>query len=168
MRRALPVLLILAALAAPALRAQVLENPSRLDLRPLLQLTGVGNDIAGGELESDVLITRGGAVFFLYSAETGSAQRVDRGVATREQLVTLNQALARARVAQQRGGCGDPAPDGISTYTLLWNGKSRTRQISVGGIYLDCPADTRQVFDAVCTFVWDVLGPTPELCVPPV
>ena len=105
-------------------------------------------------------------MFFLYSAETGSAQRVDRGVATRAQLVTLNQALARARVAQQRGGCGDPAPDGVSTYTLVWNGKNRTRQISVGGNYQDCPANTQEVFDAVCTFVWDVLGPTPELCVP--
>ncbi|HKV07814.1 MAG TPA: hypothetical protein VJ725_06740 [Thermoanaerobaculia bacterium] len=167
MRRALPVLLILSALGAPAAWAQILDSPSRLDLRPLLQLTGVGNDIAGGELEADVLITRGGAVFLMYSAATGNAQRVDRGVATREQLVTLNQALARARVGQQQGGCGDPAPDGISTYTLLWNGKSRTRQLSVGGIYLDCPAETRQVFDAVCTFVWDVLGPAPELCIPP-
>ena len=167
MRRALLALIVLSALSVPAARAQVLENPSRLDLRPLLQLTGVGNDIAGGAFESDVLITRGGAVFLLYSAETGNAQRVDRGVAIREQLVTLNQALARARVAQQRGGCGEPAPDGVSTYTLVWSGKSRTRQISVGGIYRDCPANTQAVFDAVCTFVWEVLGPTPELCVPP-
>ena len=167
MRRFLPFLLFLFAFQTPAARAQILENPGRADLRPLLQVTGIGNDIAGGSFETDVFVTRGGVVFFAYSAETGNAQRVARGEATREQLVALNQALARARVGQQRGGCGEPAPDSVALYTLAWSGKSRTRQISVGGIYQDCPEDVRQIFDAVCAFVWDALGPTPELCVPP-
>lgn len=166
MRRALLVLISLVALHTPAARAQILDNPALLDLRPLLQITGVGSDFTGGAFETDVFVTRGGAVFLMYSAETGNAQRVDRGVATRGQLVTLNQALARARVGQQRGDCGEPAPDGVATYTLVWSGKSRTRQISAGGIYRECPEDVQRIFDAACAFVWDVLGPTPELCVP--
>jgi hypothetical protein len=79
--------------------------------------------------------------------------------------MALNQALAAARVGQQRGDCGEPAPDYISEYALIWHGsKGRMRTITAGGFYGDCPADVVRIFNATCTFIWEVLGPSIEIC----
>ena len=81
--------------------------------------------------------------------------------------MALNQVLASSRVGQQRGGCGDAAPDFVSTYGLTWYGKQRLKTISVGGNFSDCSADVRDIFNATCQYIWSVLGPSPEICVPP-
>lgn len=157
-------LLALAAAALPA-RAEV-GSTARYDMHPLIQLHANGADFVGKPFQTDVFIYRGGPVFFSYSAQTGNAARVNSAVATPEQLATLNQALARAQVGRQTGGCGSPAPDYVQEYGLTWYGKQRVRTITAGGNYSHCPAAVAQIFQATCEFIWDVLGPSPEICVP--
>ena len=155
------------ALVAASLPAQgQIDDITRYNMRPLLQLHAVGNDLVGQPFETDVFIYQGGPVFLAYTAATGNACRVDRGVATQQQLMDLNRALATSRVGQQRGGCGSPAPDYVRTYALTWYGKQRVKTIATGGNYTDCPAEVQRILNATCQFIWDVLGPAPEICVP--
>jgi hypothetical protein len=155
-------------ISTSAARAQRPIDVTKHDMHPLLQLHAVGSDIAGQPFEADVFIYRGGPVFLAYSAATGNARRVARGIASPAALMTLNQALAAARVGQQRGHCGGPAPDYVSDYALTWYGsKQRIRTIPVGGNYTTCPSDVIRILDATCIFIWEVLGPSVEVCVPP-
>lgn len=148
--------------------AQPAIDVTRYDMHPLIQLHAEGSDIAGGSFETDVFIYRGGPTFLAYTADTGDARRVDRGAATPQALMALNQALAAARVGQQRGNCGGPAPDYVTQYALTWYGaKGRIRTITAGGDYTSCPADLIRILDAACAFVWEVLGSALEVCVPP-
>ena len=168
MRLAIRLALTILIAGAAAAGAQPQIDVTRYDMHPLIQLHAAGFDIAGQPFETDVFIYRGGPVFLAYTAQTGNARRVARGVATAQQLAALNQALAAARVGQQRGNCGEPAPDHVERYALTWYGaKDRMRTVTAGGIYSDCPADVVRIFDAACAFVWETLGPTPEYCVPP-
>lgn len=165
MKSALRLCSILLAAASLPAQAQI-DDITRYNLRPLLQLHAVGSDIIGRPFETDVFIYQGGPVFLAYTAATGDACRVDRGVATPQQLMELNRALAASRVGQQRGGCGSPAPDYVSTYALTWYGKQRVRTITAGGDYTGCPEDVQRILNAACDFIWAVLGPAPEVCVP--
>ena len=165
MKSALRLCLILLAVASLPAQAQI-DDITRYNMRPLIQLHAVGSDIAGGSFETDVFIYQGGPVFLAYTAATGDACRVDRGVATAQQLMELNRALATSRVGQQRGGCGSPAPDYVSNYALTWYGKQRVRTLTAGGDYTGCPEDVQRILDAACDFIWKVLGPAPEVCVP--
>jgi hypothetical protein len=166
-RLALAVLIACAA-AARAEQELPLVDVTKHDMHPLVQLHAVGSDIIGKPFETDVFIYRGGPTFLAYTAETGNARRVARGVATPQALMALNQALAAARVGQQTGNCGGPAPDYVSQYALTWYGaKQRVRTIQAGGNYTDCPSEVIRIFDATCGFIWSVLGPSPEICVPP-
>ena len=159
--------LALAALAVLALPAGAqVGSTTKYDMRPLIQLHATGSDFVGKPFQTDVFIYRGGPVFFSYKAETGDARRVASAVATPEQLTALNQALARAQVGRQTGGCGSPAPDYVQEYDLTWYGPQRARTIPAGGDYSDCPEKVVQVFQATCEFLWTVLGPSPEICVP--
>jgi hypothetical protein len=159
--------LCLIALAAASLPAQgQIDDITRFNMRPLVQLHAVGNDIAGRPFETDVFIYQGGPTFLAYTAATGNACRVDRGVATQQQLMALNQALASNRVGQQRSGCGSPAPDYVGTYALTWYGKQRVKTITAGGNYTTCPDEFLRILNATCDFIWAVLGPAPEVCVP--
>jgi hypothetical protein len=158
--------LILCAAAAPA---QEKIDITRYDMHALLQLHANGADLAGGAFETDVFIYRGGPTVLAYSAQTGNARKVSRGVATQQQLMKLNQALAANRVGQQHGNCGEPAPDYVTQYALTWYGaKGRVRMIPTGGIYLDCPEEVERILNATCEFIWEVLGESPEICVPPI
>lgn len=160
--------LVLAVMAcSAAAQAQPRIDVARFDMHPLAQIHAAGSDLAGNPFEVDLFVYRGGPTFLAYSAETGNAQRVARAVATPRALMALNQAFAAGRVGQQRGGCGSPVPDQVETRVLTWYGKQRGRTIPVGGDYSDCPADLVRLFDAVCEFVWETLGPTLEYCVPP-
>jgi hypothetical protein len=165
----LPIRLTLMALllCASAVRAQPEVDVTKHDMHPLIQLHATGATIAGAPFESDVFIYRGGPTFLAYTQAPDST-RVARGVATPQQLMTLNQALTAARVGQQRGNCGQPAPDYVEQYALTWNGaKGRLRMIVTGGDYSDCPADVIRILNATCEFIWSVLGPSPEVCTPP-
>lgn len=158
---------LLALLAAALPAGAEVGSTARYDMHPLIQLHATGADFVGKPFQTDVFIYRGGPTFFSYSAQTGNASRVASGVATPEQLAALNQALARARVGRQTGNCGSPAPDYVAEYDLTWYGKQRVRTIPAGGDYSRCPAEVAQVFHATCEFIWDVLGPSPEICAPP-
>lgn len=163
MKAVLRLVLVLALAAVPA-AARI--DVTRLNMRPLIQLHAEGADIIGAPFQSDVFIYQGGFTVLAYSAETGNARRVASGVASPQQLMALNQALAGGQVGQQTGHCGSPAPDYVETYALTWYGKQRVRTIPAGGIYTDCPAAVVRIFNATCEFIWAVLGPSPEVCVP--
>jgi hypothetical protein len=139
------------------------------DMRPLLRVQAAGADIAGGVLETDVVIHRGGPTLFAATAVTGGGSaRVERALPDAEALRALKQALARSHVGRLRGGCGTPAPDHIARYTLVWYGQGgRTRTLQVGGVYDDCPEPVEDVFDAVCAYLWDTLESAIEHCAPP-
>jgi hypothetical protein len=158
-------LLILATAALPA-RGQV-DDITRYDLHPLIQLHLNGADFIGRPFQGDVFIYRGGPTFLSYKGANGADVRSESAVATPEQLAALGQALARARVGQQRGNCGSPAPDFVSRYALTWYGKQRVRTIPVGGDFSTCPAEVIEIYDATCEFIGSVLGPQIEVCVPP-
>lgn len=164
----LAIRLILAALSACAAAAQTPPaiDVTKFDMHPMVQLHAIGSDIIGHAFVVDIFVYRGGPTFLAYTAETGNARRVARAVASPQALMKLNQALADGKIGQQRGDCGQPAPDHISTRALTWYGKQRMRTVPVGGIYSECPSDVVEIFDAACSFVWEVLGPTVEYCVP--
>ena len=169
MKRAsrLALILLIAGLAAvPTAQAQPIDV-TQLNMRPLLQLHAEGTDFTGRPFQTDVFIHQGGYVLLAYSAETGNASRVARGIATHPDFMLLNQALAAGRVGQQTGRCGGPAPDYVSTYGLTWHGKQRVRSFNVGGNYTTCSSEVNRIMDATCRFIWSVLGPSPEICVPP-
>ena len=162
------VLLTLAALSVLSIpaRAQRIDNLAKYDARPLLRIQAMGSSFAGVPFETDVFVYRGGPVFLMHSAESGSA-RSDRAVASPKLLSELNRALAEARVGQQRGLCGEPAPDFVSEYTVTWYGDGRLKTFRVGGNDQDCPTAVRRIMEAVCTFAWETLGSAIELCAPP-
>lgn len=158
-------LLALAAAALPA-RGQI-GDITKYNMRPLIQLHLNGADFIGRPFQGDVFIYQGGPTFLSYKGANGSDVRSESGVATREQLVALNQALARSRVGQQRGNCGSPAPDFVSQYALTWYGTQRVRTIPAGGNFSTCPAEVVEIYNATCEFIWSVLGPQVEICVVP-
>jgi len=165
MKAALLALLI-AVPAAGIAGAQPIDV-TRLNMRPLVQLHAEGVDFTGKAFQSDAFIYQGGYTLLAYSAETGNASRVARGIATPQQLMLLNQALAAGRVGQQTGGCGSPAPDFVSTYGFTWYGKQRVKTFAVGGDFTRCPGDVIRIMNATCQLIWSVLGPSPQICVPP-
>lgn len=153
-------------IAGSAVQAQSIDV-TRLNMRPLVQLHAEGVDFTGKPFQTDVFIHQGGYNLLAYSADTGNASRVARGVATPQQLVALNQALAAGRVGRQTGGCGDPAPDFVNRYGFTWYGKQRVKTFTVGGDFTDCPGEVIRIMNATCQFIWSVLGPSPQICVPP-
>jgi len=161
--------LLFAALAlAAALPASAqIDDITRYDLHPLIQLHLVGSDFIGRPFQGDVFIYQGGPVFLSYKGANGTDVRSLSAVATARELADLNQALARAKVGQQRGNCGSPAPDYVSRYALTWYGKQRVRTIPVGGNFTACPAEVVDIMNATCEFIWAALGPQPEVCVTP-
>ena len=162
----LPVAALVAVAAGPPAQAQPIDV-TKLNMRPLLQLHAEGTDFTGRPFQTDVFIHQGGYTLLAYSAETANARRVARGVATPPDLMLLNQALAAGRVGQQTGRCGSPAPDYVSTYGITWHGKQRVKTFAVGGNYTTCSSEVNRIMDATCRFIWSVLGPSPEICVPP-
>lgn len=164
-RFAIPFAIILL-IAGSAVQAQSIDV-TRLNMRPLIQLHADGADFTGKPFQTDVFIHQGGYTLLAYSAETGNANRVARGIATPADLRLLNQALAAGRAGQQTGRCGSPAPDYVGTYGVTWHGKQRVRSFNVGGDYTSCSSEMNRIMDATCRFIWSVLGPSPEFCVPP-
>jgi hypothetical protein len=165
MRRTLLFAALALAAALPA--AAQIDDITRYDLHPLIQLHLNGSDLIGRPFQGDVFIYQGGPTFLSYKGANGNDVRAQSGVATAQQLADLNQALARARVGQQRGNCGTPAPDYVSRYALTWYGKQRVRTIPAGGNFSTCPAEVVDIFNATCEFIWSVLGPAPWVCVTP-
>jgi hypothetical protein len=156
-------------LCAAAGSAQPEIDTTKFDMHAFIQLNAVGIDLAGKPFESDVFIYRGGPTFLAYTAVTGDARKVNRGIASTGQLKNLDRALTAARVDLRRDKCGGPAADGVRQYALTWfSAKGRAiNTIHIGGNYTSCPAKVRQIFDATCEFITSVLGPSPEVCVPP-
>jgi hypothetical protein len=164
MKLTIRLILVSLVLCAPAAWAQQEVDVTKHDMHPLLQLHVFGATFAGEPIEADVFIYRGGPTFLAFTQGAG-ARQVDRGVASPQELMTLNQALTAARVGQQRGNCGGPIPDFITGYALTWYGaQGRLRTIPVGGDFTGCPAAVVQVFDATCDFIREVLGPATGIC----
>lgn len=157
--------LALVAAAIPA-KAQI-DDVTRFDLHPLIQFHLNGADFIGRPFQGDVFIYQGGPTFLSYKGANGADVRAESGVATAQDLAALQQALARARVGQQKGNCGSPAPDYVSQYALTWYGKQRVRTIPAGGNFTVCPTEVIEIYNATCEFIWSVLGPQPEVCVAP-
>ncbi len=159
---------LLVALAATTATVQAQSiDVTKLNMKPLIQLHSEGTDFTGQPFQTDVFIHQGGYTLMAYTAATGNARRVARGIAAQSQLMALNQALAAGQVGQQRGGCGSPAPDYVATYGLTWYGKQRVKTFVTGGNYVTCSPQVVRILDAVCRFTWSVLGPSPEVCAPP-
>jgi hypothetical protein len=166
MKKTLQLALLALAVAALPARGQI-GDITKYNMRPLIQLHLNGADFIGRPFQGDIFIYQGGPTFLSYKGANGADVRAESGVATREELVALNQALARARVGQQRGNCGTPAPDFVSQYALTWYGTQRVRTIPAGGNFSACPAEVVEIYNATCEFIWSVLGPQVEICVVP-
>lgn len=140
----LAVFLLLAA-ASPAVAA-----PTGFDLPPLLHIEFDTVTIAAELIHTSVTIHAGGATEITEVRE-GQPARITRGTARREDLTELNQALQEGQVATQRGGCGDPAPDGPIEYEITWYGKGpRHNTFRVGANPTsDCPASTQRIVFAI-------------------
>lgn len=176
-RRLLPVLgfaLSVLSLASLPVRAQTSVFDTReLDMRPLVQVQAIGTTFAGKPFEVDVFVYRGGADVLASSVATDpsgrdTTDRVGRGLGSRADVMTLNGAFLRNHVLQQRGDCGNPAPDHVERYVFTYYGQKNSRQLTVGGDYRDCPQETREILDAVCAYLWQTIEAPIEYCADPI
>lgn len=167
------VLALLPVLALPAMAQTDAFDARAIDMRPLVQVQAVGTTFAGKPLEVDVFVYRGGAAVLASSvaidvAGRTTTDRIGRGLGDREKVMAMNGAFLRNHVLQQAGDCGHPAPDHVERYTLTYYGQKNNRQITVGGDYRDCPAETRAILDAVCLFLWQAIESPIEYCAEPI
>jgi len=170
----LTVFLALIPLAALPARAQTSAFDARaIDMRPLFQVQAVGNTIAGKPFEVDLFVYRGGGDVLAASVATdfagrATSDRIGRGLGTRPQVMALNGAFLENHILQQRGGCGTPAPDYVNHYTLTYYGQKNNNQLTVGGDFRDCPAETRAILNAICLYLWQTIETPIEYCPQPV
>jgi hypothetical protein len=158
--------------AAPALAQTSAFDARSIDMRPLVQVQGVGATFAGRPFEVDLFIYRGGGAFLVSSVATDlagrfSTDRVGRGLGDRSEVAGLNGTFLANRILQQTGGCGTPAPDYVEHYTLTYYGQKNNRQITVGGDYRECPAEVREIMDAICLYLWQTIESPIEYCSQP-
>ena len=127
------------ALATPALAQTSAFDARAIDMRPLVQVQGVGATFAGRPFEVDLFIYRGGGAFLVSSVATDlagrfSTDRIGRGLGDRSEMAGLNGTFLSNRILQQSGDCGGPAPDYVERYTLTYYGPKNNRQITVGSV----------------------------------
>ncbi|HEX7184647.1 MAG TPA: hypothetical protein VF756_22675 [Thermoanaerobaculia bacterium] len=142
---ALVAALLLLAVASPAAAA-----PTGFDLPPLLHIEFDTVTIAAEFIHTSLTIHAGGATEIVETRENQPA-RITRGEARPQDIAELHRALQEGQVATQRGGCGDPAPDGPVEYEITWYGKgARHNTFRVGGNPTrDCPASTQRIVFAI-------------------
>lgn len=151
--RALFVIAMLGfALASPASAA-----PAGFDRDPLLVVRYDTFTIVGVLIETQVVIHAGGATEVVDVSE-GEAAITSRGVASQESFTELTQALSAAQVAVERGGCGEPIPDGPVEYHVTWYGRggARSNSFHVGVLPTGCPAATERLVRAITGLILDV------------
>lgn len=147
----------LSLLAAPA--ASSAQPLTGFDQDPLLVVRFTTNTIIGQEIESQAVIHTGGAVEIVDVLQVrGASALTSRGIAPRESFRELQQALVAGRVAQERGGCGDPAPDGPVEYHVTWYGRDgfRSNSFKVGVNPNGCPESTRRIVNALSQVLIDI------------
>jgi hypothetical protein len=140
-------------LAAPALAA-----PSGFNQDPLLVIRFDTFTIAGQKIETQVVIHTSGATEIVDAAEGRTVPVTSRGTASRESFGELQQALAAGRIASQRGGCGEPLPDGPVEYHITWYGRGgdRFNSFRVGANPEGCPARTARIVRAITGVLLDI------------
>jgi hypothetical protein len=158
---ALPLLLAAAAGAGVAA-----PDVTRSDMRPWFLLQAAGSDLVGHPFQGEVVLYRGGVVLLEYTAETGNGRTIRRGLASPTAIRELREALAEARFGRARGNCGEPAPDYVERYGLITYEAAGPRTRSFGGNVQSCAVELREGFDAICTYIWNTVGPSPEVCSP--
>jgi hypothetical protein len=166
-RRLLSLTLLLALSASARLaRAEAVPDVTRTDMRPWFVLQTYGADFAGRPFQGEVFLYQGGTVVLEHSGGTGDLRTIRRGDGTPQQVKDLRRALADARFGRARGNCGQPAPDWVERYGLVTYDGGAPRARSFGGDYSSCQVELREGFDALCSYIWNVVGPSPEVCTP--
>lgn len=149
--RALLVIGLLGLLAAPASAA-----PAGFDQDPILVVRFETVTIAGQRIETQMVVHAGGATEIVDVAR--GAAVTSRGVASEESMAELQQALSAGRVAFERGGCGQPLPDGPVEYHVTWYGRggARFNSFRVGANPEGCPAGTARLVQAISALLLDL------------
>jgi hypothetical protein len=151
MRALLATTILSLVLAAPAAAA------TGFDQDPLLVVRYSTFTIAAVEIETQVVIHAGGATEIVDVAAGGAAM-TSRGVASQASFTELQQALSAGRVAVERGGCGQPQPDGPVEYHVTWYGRGGVRfnSFRVGANPEGCPASTARLVRAISDLILDI------------
>jgi hypothetical protein len=152
MRSLLATLALGFALAVPAVAA-----PAGFDQDPLLVIRYSTFTIAAVEIESQVVVHAGGATEIVDVVE-GQAALTSRGVASEASFAELQRALSAGRVAVERGGCGEPSPDGPVEYHVTWYGRGGVRfnSFDVGANPTGGPAGTERIVRAISDLILDI------------
>lgn len=167
MRRLAPLCLTLGLAVATAAHAgTATPDVTRSDMRPWFLLQAAGSDLVGHPFQGEVFLYRGGVVVLEYTAETGNGRTIRRGLASPATVKALRRALVDAHFGRARGNCGEPAPDYVERYGLISYETAGPRTRSFGGNVQSCPTELRQGFDAICSYIWSTVGPSPEICSP--
>jgi hypothetical protein len=140
-------------LAAPAF-----AGPAGFNQDPLLVIRFDTFTIAGEKIETQVVIHTSGATEIVDAAEGRTVPVTSRGTASRASFGELQQALAAGRIASERGGCGEPLPDGPVEYHVTWYGRGgdRFNSFRVGANPEGCPARTARIVRAITALLLDV------------
>jgi hypothetical protein len=142
-RIVLAAALVLLALPAGA------AAPSGFDQSPLLHVRWETFTIAGERLETTIQIHLAGATELVETREDGPA-RIVRGMAPAGSLAALNAALKAGQIGLERGGCGEPNPDGAVEYDITWYGKGeRFNSFRVGASLQGCSSALQRIIDSI-------------------
>jgi hypothetical protein len=130
--------------------------PRGFDQPPLLLIHWDTFTIAGQHIESSVVIHAGGATEITEMKEGAPAQIV-RGVASVSNFKALQSALVTGKVDIERGGCGNPAPDGPVAFEVTWYGQTtRFNTFKVGADLGGCSLGLRSMIETMLKLVNDV------------
>jgi hypothetical protein len=130
--------------------------PSGFDQPPLLMIHWDTYTIAGQHIETSVVIHAGGATEITEMKE-GAPTQIVRGVASVGNFRALQSALVTGKVDVERGGCGNPAPDGPVAFEVTWYGQTtRFNTFKVGADLSGCPAGLRGMVETMVTLINDV------------
>ena len=132
--------------------------PAGFNQDPLLVIRFETFTIAGQRIETQMVVHTSGATEIVDVAAGAAVPVTSRGVASRETFAELQQALAAARVASVRGGCGEPIPDGPVEYHVTWYGKGGTRfnTFHVGANPEGCPPRIARMVRAINDLLLDI------------
>jgi hypothetical protein len=138
-------------------------DPPVYDMRPWLVLRASGSDFAGKPFETDAFIFRGGPTFVMSSRGEEPTAAL-RAVAQRGAMAGLRRALRDSHIGQQQGNCGQPMPDFIAGFELVWYPTEGPHQIAFGGDLSGCPKELQNALQGICSFLFDTVGPAFPAC----
>jgi hypothetical protein len=144
---------VLTLLALPAGAA----SRASFDQSPLLHVQWETFTIAGERWVTTVVIHTGGATE-LTETRADAPARIVRGAASASDLAALNAALKAGQIALQRGGCGEPNPDGAVEYEITWYGKGeRFNSFRVGASLQGCAPGLQRIVDSIFALTGNVV-----------